>query len=104
MEKLMRMDDSELQKHVEQLKRDVSDFSGRAARVASELKHDGRKYGSDPLYQRFTSIRDFLQGKLERVEAEIARRALEKSRRPSMSFGAALLELSLPWRRSRASR
>jgi hypothetical protein len=104
MEKLMRMNDSELQKHAEQLKRDVSDFSGRAARVASELKHDGREYGSDPLYQRFASIRDFLQDKLVRVEGEVARRAHDNSRRPSMSFGAALLELSLPWRRTRASR
>jgi hypothetical protein len=104
MSKLRTMRDSELEKHAEQLKRDVSDFSSRADRVARELKHGGREYGSDPLYQRFASIRDFLQDKLVRVEREVARRAHEKSRRPKTSFGAALLELSLPWRRSRASR
>src|SRR5688572_23016884 len=39
MSKLRTMHDSELEKHVEQLKRDVSDFSSRADRVARELKH-----------------------------------------------------------------
>ncbi|MGQ0749802.1 MAG: hypothetical protein ACT4PS_04640 [Betaproteobacteria bacterium] len=104
MKQFMMMNDSELEKHVEQLKRDVWDFTGRAARVASDLKHEAREYGNDPLYQRFTSIRDFLQEKLVQAEGEVTRRAHEKPKRAGVSFGAALLELSSPWRRIRASK
>lgn len=104
MKQLTKMNDAELQKHVGQLKRDVRDFCDRAAQVASVLKHEGREHGSDPLYQRFASIRDFLKEKLVQAEREAERRAHEKAKRPAISFGAALLELCTPWRRARATK
>jgi len=105
MKQLTRMNDAELAQHVERLKRDVQDFSGRTAHVASTLKCEERDHGSDPLYQRLSSIRDFLREQLAEAEQEVTRRSDEsEQRRPTTSLGAALLELSLPWRRIRATK
>jgi hypothetical protein len=105
MKQLTRMNNAELAQQVERLKRDVQDFCGRTADVASTLKGEGRDHGSDPLYQRLSSIRDFLREQLAEAEQEVTRRSHESAkRRPATSLGAALLELSLPWRRIRATK
>jgi len=101
MKQLTTMNDAGLAQHVERLKHDVQDFCGRTARVASTLKCEGQDHGSDPLYQRLSSIRDFLRQELAQAEQEVMRRA---KRRPATSLGAALLELSMPWRRIRATK
>jgi hypothetical protein len=104
MKQLATMNDAGLAQHVERLKRDVEDFCGRTARVASTLKCEGRDHGSDPLYQRLSSIRDFLRQQLAQAEQEVTHRAHESAkRRPATSLGAAFLELSSPWRRIRAA-
>ncbi|MNC88059.1 hypothetical protein D3C83_38410 [compost metagenome] len=106
MKQFTIMDDGELGKLIIQLRRDVHDFCGRVAHVATALKLEGREHDSDdPLYQRLSSIRDFLQKQLERAEEEAARRALEreKRRRPVTSPGAALWAHFLPRRRVKVS-
>lgn len=104
MEPFTDMNDRTLEKRINQLRRDVQDFAGRAAAVARSVNLQGRDPGSDPLYQRLSSIRNFLQHKLTTAEQEFIRRAQNTPTPRAPSFGATLLELCLPWRRVRAPR
>lgn len=104
MRPLVEMNDCELTTHVERLRRDVNDFCGRAAQVASTLKREGHVHFNDPLYQRLSSIRDFLREQLGQAEGELERRMQAGGTRPATTLGAAVLGLCLPWRRARATK
>ena len=104
MRPLMRMNDTDLARHVERLRYDVNDFCGRAAQVATTLTREGHEHSSDPLYQRFSSIRDFLWEQLGQAEGELERRRRAAAARPATTLGGAILGLSLPWRRARATK
>ena len=98
------MNDKELKEHLVRLKRDVQDFSGRATHVAATVRSEGRDVLSDPLYQRYSSIREFLRKPLADAEREDQRRREAPADARSLSLGAVLAELCFPWRRARATR
>jgi hypothetical protein len=96
------MNDAELGRRIEQLRRGANDFCGRAAQAAEALKREGREHFSDPLYQCYASIRDFLRKQLAHADRELERRAHVAAPRPITTLGAAAVALALPWRRARA--
>jgi hypothetical protein len=95
MRPLIGMNNAELARHVERLRDDVNDFCGRAAQVASALKYAGREHLIDPLYQRYSSIRDFLTEQLGQAERELKRRTRAAEARPAIRRSAAIPRFSL---------
>jgi hypothetical protein len=98
------MNDQELKGHIVRLKRDVHDFSGRATHVAAAVRFEGRDVLSDPLYQRYSSIREYLGKQLLDAEREDQRRREARASERSLSLGAALSGLCFPWRRARVTK
>jgi hypothetical protein len=93
MNRLRTMRDAHLHDTIGRLKRDVEDFTARAAREASALEREGRPIGSNPLHQRLTSIRNHLSEQLRQAEEEVARRANLAATRRAWSLRTALAGL-----------
>ena len=90
MDRLKTMGDVQLHEELRRLERDVEGFRMRAAAVAATVEDSGRAVLSDPLYQRLTSIHEFLADRLAEVEREIDRRTAEAAAPRTWSLRAIL--------------
>lgn len=79
-------DDRRLREHVERLQRDIQGFDHRASQQEARLEREGRFSRSEPLYQRFTSIRDHLQSQLREAQEELDRRTRVSPKSPTWSL------------------
>ena len=93
MDRLRMISDKALYDDISRLERDVRNFEARARNHKAALEREDQDAASDPLYQRFVSLREHLSAQLQQARAEASRREELKAKRPTWSLRAGITSL-----------
>lgn len=93
MNPFAELTDKRLLETIERLERDVRHFEDRANVHKSVLERQERFSAREPLYQRLTSIRDYLRSDLRLAVQEREVRQRSRSAEPRWSLGSIVATL-----------